>query len=137
MVGRQVAEVMSPAAYAQTAPHMESARQGNRARFQRDLVRNGRRWSELVELIPDVDKRGNVVGFYGLVQDITDLRAARAKAEESEQRLRSITDHIPSMIAYVDADRHYPFNSRFYESWTGRPVSEITGRHVRDVLGAD
>ena len=137
MVGRQVAEVMSPAAYAQTAPHMESARQGNRARFQRDLVRNGRRWSELVELIPDVDKRGNVVGFYGLVQDITDLCAARAKAEESEHRLRSITDNIPSMIAYIDRDRRYRFNSRFYESWTGRPLADITGKHIRDVIGTD
>ena len=128
---------MSPAAYAQTAPHMESVRQGNRARFQRDLVRNGRRWSELVELIPDVDKRGNVVGFYGLVQDITDLCAARAKAEESEHRLRSITDNIPSMIAYIDRDRRYRFNSRFYESWTGRPLADITGKHIRDVIGTD
>jgi len=93
--------------------------------------------SELVELIPDQDARGSVVGFYGLVQDVTDLRDAHAKAEASEQRLRSITDNIPSMIAYIDRDRHYRFNSRFYESWTGRPVSEITGRHVRDVLGAD
>jgi diguanylate cyclase (GGDEF)-like protein/PAS domain S-box-containing protein len=137
MVGRKVVDVMPPDVYAQSAPHFERVRQGNRARFQRDVVRNGRRFSELVEMIPDVDKRGNVVGFYGLVQDITDLRAARAKAEESEQRLRSITDNIPSMIAYIDRDRHYRFNSRFYESWTGRPVSEITGRHVRDVLGAD
>jgi len=137
MVGRKVADVMSPETYAQTAPHIESARQGNRVRFQRDLVRNGRRWSELVELIPDVDKRGNVVGFYGLVQDITDLRAARAKAEESEQRLRSITDNIPSMIAYIDRDRRYRFNSRYYESWLGRSLADITGHHIRDVLGAD
>jgi diguanylate cyclase (GGDEF)-like protein/PAS domain S-box-containing protein len=137
LVGRKVADVMSAEAYAQTARHIESVRQGNRARFQRDLVRNGRPWSELVELIPDVDKRGNVVGFYGLVQDITDLRAARAKAEESEQRLRSITDNIPSMIAYIDRDRRYRFNNRYYETWLGRSLADITGHLVRDVLGAD
>jgi diguanylate cyclase (GGDEF)-like protein/PAS domain S-box-containing protein len=123
--------------YAQTAPHLAQVLNGNRARFQRTLMRNGRRWSELVELIPDVDARGNVVGFYGLVQDVTDLRDAHAKAEASEQRLRSITDNIPSMIAYIDRSRHYRFNSAYYESWIGRPLAQITGSHLRDVMGSD
>ena len=137
MVGRTVAELLSPDAYAQTAPHLARVRNGKRARFQRTMMRNGRECNELVELIPDQDSSGNVVGFYGLVQDITDLREAQAKAEESEQRLRRITDNIPSMVAYIDRDRRYRFNSRYYESWLGRPLSEITGRLVSDVLGPE
>jgi len=137
IVGRRIVDLLTPEAYAQTAPHIADVLKGNRARFQRTLTRAGRQWSELVELIPDQDARGSVVGFYGLVQDVTDLRDAHAKAEASEQRLRSITDNIPSMIAYIDRDRHYRFNSRYYESWIGRPLAEITGRHLRDVMGAD
>ena len=137
IVGRRIVDLLTPEAYAQTAPHIADVLKGNRARFQRTLTRAGRSWSELVELIPDQDARGNVVGFYGLVQDVTDLRDAHAKAEASEQRLRSITDNIPSMIAYIDRGRHYRFNSRYYESWVGRPLAEITGRHLRDVMGVD
>jgi diguanylate cyclase (GGDEF)-like protein/PAS domain S-box-containing protein len=137
IVGKKVAELLPPEAYAQTAPHIEAVRNGQRARFQRNTVRNGRRCSELVELIPDQDAQGKVVGFYGLVQDVTDLRDAQAKAEESEQRLRRITDNIPSMIAYIDSERRYRFNSRFYETWLDRPLGEITGRLLRDVLGPE
>ena len=136
LVGRKVAELLSSDAYAQTAPHLARVRHGDRARFQRTVVRNGRECNELVELIPDHDAGGHVVGFYGLVHDVTDLHAAQTKAEESEHRLRRITDNIPSMVAYIDRDRRYRFNSRYYEAWLDRPLSEITGRLVSEVLGA-
>ena len=136
LVGRKVADLLSPDAYAQTAPHLARVRKGERARFQRTVVRNGRECNELVELIPDRDASGRVTGFYGLVHDVTDLHAAQAKAEASEERLRRITDNIPSMVAYIDRERRYRFNSRYYETWLQRPLSEITGRPVSEVLGA-
>jgi diguanylate cyclase (GGDEF)-like protein/PAS domain S-box-containing protein len=137
LIGRRVVETVSPESYAQTRPHMERVRRGERARFQRTVTRYGRVCHELVEYIPDEDAEGNVVGFYALVQDISDLRSAQGKAEASEQRLRRITDSIPSMVGYIDRNRCYRFNSRYYETWLGRPLAEITGRPVRDVLGPD
>ena len=135
MVGRRLQDVLSPETHAQSKPHLERVIRGERARFQRTVVRNGRACNELVELIPDQEAGGRVLGFYALVQDITDLRAAQQKAEESEERLRSITDSIPSMVGYIDCDRRYRFNNRYYETWLGRPLAEITGRAVADVLG--
>jgi diguanylate cyclase (GGDEF)-like protein/PAS domain S-box-containing protein len=135
MVGRRVQDVLSPETYAQSKPHLERVIRGERARFQRTVVRNGRACNELVELIPDQEASGRALGFYALVQDITDLRAAQQKAEESEERLRSITDSIPSMVGYIDCERRYRFNNRYYETWLGRPLAEITGRAVADVLG--
>jgi diguanylate cyclase (GGDEF)-like protein/PAS domain S-box-containing protein len=135
MLGRRAQEVLSPETYAQSKPHLERARRGERARFQRTVVRNGRACHELVELIPDQEAGGRVLGLYALVQDITDLRAAQQKAEESEERLRSITDSMPSMVGYIDCDRRYRFNNRYYETWLARPLTEITGRRVADVLG--
>jgi len=135
MVGRHVQDVLCAETYAQSKPHLDRARRGERARFQRTVIRHGRACHELVELIPDVGAGGSVLGCYALVQDVTDLRAAQQKAEESEERLRSITDSIPSMVGYIDADRRYRFNNRYYESWLGRPLAQITGRPVADVLG--
>ena len=52
-------------------------------------------------------------------------------------RVRRITDSIPSMVGYIDCDRRYRFSNRYYETWLERPLSEITGRRVADVLGPD
>jgi PAS domain-containing protein len=51
----------------------------------------------------------------------------------SETQLWLITNAVPALISYIDADLRYRFNNRTYESWFGLPVAEISGRHVRDV----
>jgi diguanylate cyclase (GGDEF)-like protein/PAS domain S-box-containing protein len=137
IVGRSVEELLRETTYAESKPHLERVRRGDWARFQRTVTRQNRAYRELVDLIPDLDANGIVQGFYALVQDVTDLHAAQERAEASEQRLRSITDSIPSMVGYIDRERRYRFNNRYYETWLSRPLSEITGRAVADVLGPD
>jgi two-component system CheB/CheR fusion protein len=50
-------------------------------------------------------------------------------------QLQAVTDCLPVLVAYVDSELRYRFNSRLYESWFGRPLYEITGRPVVEVLG--
>ncbi|MHB8493008.1 MAG: PAS domain-containing protein [Casimicrobiaceae bacterium] len=137
LVGRAVADFLAPEVYEQTRPYMERVKAGERTRFQRSILRDGREHHELVDFLPDRDAQGNVVGIYALVQDVTDLREAQAKVEESERRMRGITDNIPLLVGYIDPDRRYRFNSRYYEAWLGRPLSEITGHTVAEVLGPE
>lgn len=61
-------------------------------------------------------------------------RAARALAA-SEKNLRLITDSVPALIAFVDADQRYRFVNREYEEWFVRPRAEFEGRHLREVIG--
>ena len=68
------------------------------------------------------------------------LDAARTQAEldalrQYEERLRTITDNVPVLIGYIDAEQRYRFNNLAYEDWYARPRAEITGRPVREVLG--
>ncbi len=67
-------------------------------------------------------------------------RAARAEAElalqTSEERLRDITDALPVLISYIDADQRFRFVNKAYEDWFGRPLSEIAGRSLREVMDA-
>lgn len=77
------------------------------------------------------------------------LRLAAAEAElaarrqyeealrESEARLRVVTDNIPAMVSYIDADERYRFNNQGYERVLGMPRSQITGRTVREVWGEE
>jgi PAS domain S-box-containing protein len=54
---------------------------------------------------------------------------------DGNNRLEFIVEALPALIAYVDRDERYRFNSRAYERWFGRPASEFAGRRLRDVLG--
>jgi PAS domain S-box-containing protein len=49
--------------------------------------------------------------------------------------LRMITDNIPGLISYVDADGRYRFVNKQYEEWFGIQKREVVGEHYREVLG--
>jgi PAS domain S-box-containing protein len=50
-------------------------------------------------------------------------------------RLEFIIEAVPALIGYVDAEERYRFNNSAYEQWFGRPLTDVAGRHVREVLG--
>jgi PAS domain S-box-containing protein len=59
--------------------------------------------------------------------------ASAAAALEAQMRL--VADALPVLISYVDAQGRYRFNNKAYEAWFGHKRKELTGRHLRDVLG--
>ncbi|MEH2361815.1 AAA family ATPase [Nostoc sp.] len=52
-----------------------------------------------------------------------------------EQELRLITDALPAMISYVDANQRYRFVNRTYEVWFSRSRDQILGKSVHELLG--
>jgi len=74
-----------------------------------------------------------------LVTQIFTNALARERAErklvKSEQRLRLITNALPVLIAYVDADLRYRFNNDAYRVWFGVSPEEALGRTIREVAG--
>lgn len=53
----------------------------------------------------------------------------------SEKKLRQIADHLPALVAYVDADQRYRFNNRAYETWIGRTPESLYGLHLWEAVG--
>ena len=53
----------------------------------------------------------------------------------SDTRLGFIVEAVPALIGYVGTDERYRFNNVAYEQWFGRPVGDVVGRHIREVLG--
>lgn len=56
---------------------------------------------------------------------------------ENELRLRTITDNIPALIGYVDADQRYRFANKAYHDWHGNIPDQLYGRSLREVVGDD
>jgi PAS domain S-box-containing protein len=52
-----------------------------------------------------------------------------------EEKLRQIADHLPALVAYVDADQRYRFNNRAYETWIGRTPDSLYGLQLWEAVG--
>lgn len=72
---------------------------------------------------------------FGFLRDIRERRAAQAQVAASQRQLRAITDNLPMMISYIDAQERMQFTNQQFEVWTGIPVASALGRPLRDVIG--
>jgi two-component system sensor histidine kinase/response regulator len=86
----------------------------------------------------DIGGRGIV---HGTIRDITArveldaaLRAAGARLERSERMIRTVTDHLPALVGYWDADGRCQFANRPYIEWLGRAADDVIGRHAAELM---
>ncbi|OOG41688.1 DAHL domain-containing protein [Polaromonas sp. A23] len=60
----------------------------------------------------------------------------RTKAlNASESQLHQITDAVPALIAYIDADQRFQFHNLAYEERFGLKRDEIRGKTMREMMG--
>ncbi|HEY9671756.1 MAG TPA: PAS domain S-box protein, partial [Waterburya sp.] len=86
-------------------------------------------------IFPVHNERGELYRTAGIVEDITNRKQIEAALQQKEAQLRVITDTVPVLISFVDAQQRYRFNNRTYEEWFGHPATKVYGKHIRDVLG--
>ncbi len=88
-----------------------------------------------LELSLSIWKIREEVFFTGIVFEITERKQAEEALRESEEQLHLITDALPALIAYVDSQQYYRFANKAYEKWFGLSRSEMTGKHIKEILG--
>src|SRR5271156_5087597 len=91
------------------------------------------RWIRSVAEI-ERDPEGRAIRLVGAHLDVTDRKEAEQAARQSEQRLRALAGALPLLISYVDEDQVFRFANKPYENWFGRPLGEIVGRQVSDIM---
>jgi PAS domain S-box-containing protein len=65
-----------------------------------------------------------------------DVRAPAFDAGRAED-LTALLDALPSMVVYIDRDGINRYANAAVAHWLRRPVEDVVGVHVRDVLGED
>jgi PAS domain S-box-containing protein len=63
--------------------------------------------------------------------------AAERAVRASEMQLRLITNAVPALIGYVDADGRLQFHNQAFEQWFGLSAAELQGRPLRELLGSE
>ena len=86
----------------------------------------------------DIGGRGIV---QGTIRDITArvetaaaLRAASRRLEESERMIRTVTDHLPALVGYWDAQLRCQFANKPYRDWLERDADDIVGRSLYELV---
>jgi len=82
-----------------------------------------------------VGANGETLGAVVALKDVSELYASRAQVIESEERLRTIADNVPALIAYLDTDLRYRFANDRYREWFGVRCDAMIGRTIPEAMG--
>jgi diguanylate cyclase (GGDEF)-like protein/PAS domain S-box-containing protein len=110
-------------------PHVESVLKGKPASFEATQVYAGRRRSLSASYVPDVDNAGKVLGFVLLIMDVTEQVRAREEMLKSQERFRTLSETLPSIVWAAGPGGEIDYLSERY--------FEATGRDAIQGLGAD
>lgn len=134
-IGKTIKQISTPEFYRHTKPYVTQVLNGEWTCFERRAERYGYWEWDRVTYVPDFNKSGQVDGFFVLVEDVTEFKRVQDDLMRSEKRVRTITDNVPAMIAYVDANERYQFCNRNYGLIPGLEPAHLLGKTVAEVFG--
>jgi len=136
-LGKTVAEVFGGPVFEGVRPRIDEALAGRDVVFDlTNTVPGGAEFMQ-VHYVPDRDDSGRVIGVYGLVTDRTEQQRARERIEASERQLRAVTDNLPVLITYVDAQEKLRFMNGTFHDWLGVELDKAIDRPLVEVVGAE
>ncbi|MCU0566572.1 MAG: PAS domain-containing sensor histidine kinase [Oculatellaceae cyanobacterium Prado106] len=71
----------------------------------------------------------------GSAVDITERITIETLLRQRESEMQLIADTVPALISYINANQCYRFVNQRYEQWLGKPIHEIYGKTLQEVLG--
>lgn len=66
-----------------------------------------------------------------------ELQEYAQELEDKARFVQSVTDGVPGMIGYWDADLHCKFANQAYQDWFGKTPEELAGISVQELLGEE
>jgi diguanylate cyclase (GGDEF)-like protein/PAS domain S-box-containing protein len=137
LLDRPIADAYRPDDYAQLAPWIARVEAGERVFFEHVAHAAGRQLHYQCCFVPQRTAGGQPDGFFAMAFDITERKESELRLADSEERLRTITDNVPVLIAHLDSERRYVFANAVHQSWLGKPAGQILGRTMEEAFGAD
>jgi diguanylate cyclase (GGDEF)-like protein/PAS domain S-box-containing protein len=137
LLGQDVSAAYRPEDYARLLPCLEQAAAGEHVAFEYVGGAPGRELHYQCCFVPQRTAGGAPDGYYAMATDVTERKLGELRLAESEERLRTITDNVPVLIAHLDSARRYVFANAVHQSWLGKPSEQILGKTMEEAFGAD
>jgi len=81
-----------------------------------------------ISILKDLD--GNIMGSIGIMNDITNLKVATRKVQESEAKVRAVLDNTAAAIIQVDSEERIVSWNKFTEKMLGAKKKDLFMRKV-------
>jgi PAS domain S-box-containing protein len=122
--GRPVREFLGEEAYALVKPFIEKALAGQRTTFEGYVPHQltGRHYVH-IDYVPQTDPTGQIVGFYVLIQDLTELRLA-------EERFQAFVESAPIAMLITDPQGKITLVNSQAEHLFGYAKDELVGQEL-------
>lgn len=118
-------------------PLYRATRYGETLRDEECVIErpDGTRIRVNTNVAPVRNAQGEIIGAINCWRDITEQKLIEAVLRKREADLNLVTNAVPALISFVDAEQRYRFNNRTYEEWFGHSATEVYGKTLREVLG--
>jgi PAS domain S-box-containing protein len=78
--------------------------------------------------MPWRDKEGNIIGIFGVSQDLTKLKEAEESLDRDRLLLRTVIDNLPDYIYAKDEQGHFVLNNMAHAKSFGATPQEMLGK---------
>jgi diguanylate cyclase (GGDEF)-like protein/PAS domain S-box-containing protein len=150
MQGRTVSEVFGDEAYGRMRPDIERCLGGANVQFELVTGDGSQRRTLQVACVPHLDAAGEVLGFYVLANDVTqlkraqeDLRYAAIQLQHDARRLEFLAHHdtltgLPNRAMFTERAREAVAHSRRHQKTSALLFIDLDNfKTVNDTLGHD
>jgi PAS domain S-box-containing protein len=137
IIGSTTASLLSPEAYAVRRPYIERALAGETVSYEAEYRQEDRVTLTEIVHIPHRNSEGRVLGFYAVVQNITDRKLAERTIAESEARFHSIANSAPVPIWVSRLNGLREFVNKAYLDFLGVPLADALVFDWRKALHPD
>ena len=135
IIGKHIKELEGEAAYKSLRPHITAVLSGRTTSFERRIeTPNGRRWIS-VNYAPHKND-GQIDGFFALIFDITERKAAKAELEREKSLFESVVRSVPDALMLATLDRVISFCNPGVKRVFGCEPHELIGQPT-SILYAD
>lgn len=103
-LGKNMKEIFDETTFQMILPEFKRALSNETFTIERSsFLKNGSRYLRF-NYVPDIDKKGEVQGFFIFGIDLTENKLAEEELRKSEQRFRSLVNSIAQIVWTADAD---------------------------------
>jgi PAS domain S-box-containing protein len=136
VIGRHVREIIGEDGYCRARPHIDLVLRGEAVAFENQIPNGaGELRNTYVQYTPQWDETGQVVGYYTLIQDITERKQMEEALLQSNETARAILNAATETVLLVDrSDTIIAANETAAARLGVRGPSDLNGRNSFDVL---
>jgi PAS domain S-box-containing protein len=136
VIGKLKSALLPPKEYQAHEKHIQGVLQGVRQSFERALPGpDGTVMYTHTQYLPD-GKSGKVKGFYSLMYDVSEIKAAEREAGRKSKQLEEVLDNIKDGFMTADANQQYTYVNKRLSQMVGLTPEQMIGKKIWELFPA-